>query len=84
MPDKVAVPFPLLVKLTPLGNAPNSDNVATGAPKVVTMKLPGVPTVKMVVLLLEIWGAFGGPLTINTKFWAASGSAPFVAVNMNE
>ena len=46
VPAKVAVPLPLLVKVTPLGRGPDSDTVGVGIPVVVTVKLPTVPVVK--------------------------------------
>ena len=56
-PEIVAVPFPLSVKLTPPGNDPVLDIVATGLPVVVTVKEPTVPAVKVTLLALVIAGA---------------------------
>jgi hypothetical protein len=57
VPLSVAVPFPLFTNVTPLGSVPVSDSVGAGDPVVVTVKLPAVPTVKVVVLALVIAGA---------------------------
>ncbi len=58
VPLKVAVPFPLSTKDTPLGNAPDSLRLAVGNPVVVTVKLPRLPSVKVVLLALLIVGAW--------------------------
>lgn len=39
----VAVPLPLLVKVTPEGSVPKSDSVGAGDPVVVTVKEKAVP-----------------------------------------
>src|SRR5690242_15722251 len=53
VPLSVAVPSPLSTKLTPLGSdAPPSLRLGVGKPRVVTLKLPAVPTVKVVLLAL--------------------------------
>jgi hypothetical protein len=57
VPLSVAVPFPLFANVTPLGNAPASVRDGVGAPVVVTVKLPAVPTVNDVLLALVIAGA---------------------------
>jgi len=57
VPLSVAVPFPLLTNVTPLGSAPVSDSVGDGVPVVVIVKLPAVPTVNVAVLALVIVGA---------------------------
>jgi non-ribosomal peptide synthetase component E (peptide arylation enzyme) len=51
----------LLVKVTPLGNAPVSVIDGVGLPVAVTVKLPTVPTVKAVLLALVIAGAVPVP-----------------------
>ena len=50
VPARKAVPLPWSVKVTPFGRAPASDRPAVGLPVVVTVKLPGIPTVKVAVL----------------------------------
>src|SRR5271166_6919571 len=52
--------------VTPLGKAPVSLSVGVGVPVVVTVKLPAVPTVKVVLVALVIAGAW---LTVRVKFW---------------
>ena len=53
----MAVPSPLLVKVTPLGRLPVSDTVGVGMPFVVTVKLPALPSAKVVLLADVIEGA---------------------------
>jgi len=57
VPLSVPVPFPLPVKVIPLGNAPASVKVGAGKPVVITGNDPEAPTVKVVVLALVIVGA---------------------------
>ena len=57
VPLSVAVPFPLSVKVTPLGSAPVSVTVATGKPDVMTVKDAKVPTVNVVLAALVTAGA---------------------------
>jgi hypothetical protein len=64
VPAKVAVPLPLSTKVTPLGNAPDSDRAAVGDPVVVTEKVPELPAVK-VVLVAEVMA--GGVSTVRAK-----------------
>lgn len=52
VPESVAVPLPLLVNITPEGRVPVRESVALGEPVVVKVKLPLVPTVKVVALAL--------------------------------
>ena len=47
VPASVAVPSPLSTKVMPDGNEPTLVRLGTGKPLVVTMKLPGLPTVKV-------------------------------------
>src|SRR5262245_4681058 len=56
----------VLLKETPLGRAPVSANVDPGKPLAATVKLPGVPAVKVVVGGLVIAGA---SLTLIVKIW---------------
>ncbi len=58
MPLSVPVPFPLSTNVTPLGSAPDSEIVGVGVPVVVTVKVPATPTVNVVLVLLEIAGAW--------------------------
>ena len=67
------------VNVAPVGSAPDSDTVGAGNPVAVTVKLPGVPTVKVVVVALVI---AGGWFTFNVKFCAGVDPATFVAVNV--
>jgi hypothetical protein len=70
VPAKVAVPFPLSLKVTPLGRVPVSLSDGAGKPAVVTVKLPADPSLK-VVLLAEVM--VGGPSTVRVKLWLAAG-----------
>ena len=56
VPPSVAVPFPLSLNVTPLGNAPDSVSDGAGAPVVVTVKFAGLPTVNVVLLALVMAG----------------------------
>ena len=47
MPENVAVPLPLSIKVTPGGSKPLWVTLASGVPVVVTVKDPAVPTVKV-------------------------------------
>ena len=44
--------------MTPLGRVPVSLSAGVGEPVVVTVKLPAVPTVKVVLLALVMAGAW--------------------------
>jgi hypothetical protein len=55
----VAVPFPLLVKATPEGNAPVTDKVGAGLPDATTVNDPAAPRAKVVLLAVGIVGADG-------------------------
>lgn len=57
VPLRVAVPFPLSTKVTPLGRAPLLERLGVGYPVAVTVKLPFVPTMKVIVLAEVITGA---------------------------
>ena len=80
VPLSVAVPFPLFVKVTPLGSAPDSVRDGVGDPVVVTVKLPAVPTVNVVLLALVIVGAVRAALTVSVKLWLAGVPTPLLAV----
>ena len=57
VPEIVAVPFPLSVKFTPLGNDPVLLKAGVGLPVVVTVKVPAAPAVKVTLLALVMVGA---------------------------
>src|ERR1700684_1789049 len=57
VPRSVAVPFPLSVKVTPVGSAPTSASDAAGKPVVVTLKLPGLFAVNTVLSADVMTGA---------------------------
>ena len=80
VPLSVAVPFPLFVKVTPLGSAPDSVRDGVGDPVVVTVKLPAVPTVNVVLLALVIVGEVCVALTVSVKIWLAGVPTPLLAV----
>ena len=60
------------MKVTPAGSVPARLRVGVGEPAVVTVKLPGVPVVKVVALALVMAGAAGAGLTVRVKVWVAS------------
>ena len=51
-----------------MGRAPVSDRAAVGTPEEVTVKLPALPSVK-VVLLAEVMA--GAASTVRVKVWVA-------------
>jgi hypothetical protein len=57
VPASVAVPLPLSLKVTGLGNGPDSLRAGVGEPVVVTVNVPAEPTVKVVLFALVIAGA---------------------------
>src|SRR5580704_19607009 len=57
VPASVAVPLPLSLKVTGLGNDPDSLRAGVGEPVVVTVKLPAAFTAKLVLFALVIVGA---------------------------
>ena len=67
MPANVAVPFPLSLKVTPLGSVPVSVSDGVGVPVVVTEKVLAVPTVKVVLLALVIDGLVFTVFTVSVK-----------------
>src|SRR5713226_7723922 len=77
VPLSVAVPFPLFLKVTPLGSAPDSDKDGVGVPVVVTVNVPTLPTVKVVLLALVIAGAW---FIASVKPWLAGVPTPLLAV----
>jgi hypothetical protein len=64
VPASVAVPLPLLVKVTPLGNVPVLESVGVGNPVAVTVNVPAEPTVNVVDAADVIAGAW---FTVNVN-----------------
>src|SRR5205085_3196085 len=59
LPDSVAVPLPLLAKVTPLGSVPDLVIVeGIGNPVVWTVNAPAVPTVKVTLAAVVMAGAW--------------------------
>ena len=81
VPAIVAVPSPLLTKVTPLGRAPVLVREAIGLPVVSTLKLPGMLTENVALAGLMKAGAL---FTTKTNVCEASGSTPLVAVILKE
>ena len=65
------------VKLTPEGNAPDSDSVGAGRPVAVTVKEPREPRTKVALLALVMAGAW---FTVSVKLCVASAPTPLLAV----
>jgi hypothetical protein len=80
VPAKVAVPLPLFVNVTPLGNVPLSVRVGVGVPVAVTVKEPAPPTVKVVLLALVMAGAWFAWLTVRVNVCVAAVPTPLLAV----
>ena len=76
----MAVPFPLSTKVTPRGKVPASLINGVGKPVAVTVKVPGLPAEKVVVLGLVIVGA---SLTVKVNDWVALGRTPLAALIVN-
>ena len=69
----------MFLNVTPLGSVPVSVRDGAGAPVVVTVKLPAVPTVNVVLLALVMPGAVPPPPPIaglNAAITAAPGVPP--------
>src|SRR6202011_2541781 len=66
-------------KVTPDGRGPDSDSVTAGNPVAVTVKVPGAPTVNVVLLALVMAAVW---LTVKVNDWLASGPAPLTAVKV--
>src|SRR3954469_1798876 len=83
VPARVAVPLPLSVKLRPVGRVPVLVMVGVGyaVDVVVTVKLPGVPTVKVV---LDALVNAAGWVTVMLSVWIAFGFTPLDAVRLSE
>jgi hypothetical protein len=82
VPPELAAGVPLntpvdALKVTPVGNAPDSLRVAAGNPLAVTVKLPALPTVNVALLTLVIAGAW---LTVRVKLCVAGEPTPLEAV----
>ena len=71
----------MLTNVTPLGTAPVSVKDGVGVPVAAIVKLPGVPTVNVVLLVLVIAGAW---LTVRVKDWLAGVPTPLLAVKVRE
>jgi hypothetical protein len=82
VPLRVAVPFPLSVKATPIGSVPDSLRLGAGKPVVVTEKVPTAPTVKVVPLALVMAGGWPSWLTVRVKLCVAVVPTPLLAVNV--
>ncbi len=76
VPASVAVPSPLLVKVTPAGNVPCTDSTGAGKPLVVTVKLSARPIVNKAPEGLIA----GGWPTVSSNSCVASGETPLAAV----
>ena len=77
MPDNVAVPLPLSVKVTPPGRVPVSLRAGVGNPLAVTVNTPALPTWKLVAAALVMAGVWA---TVSVKFCWALGSVPLLAL----
>ena len=66
VPLSVPVPLPLSLNVTPLGSVPASLSDGVGAPVVVTVNVPAVPTVNVVLFALVMLGAVPPPNSPNT------------------
>ena len=79
VPARVAVPSPLSAKLTPVGSAPLSTREAVGVPVEVTVKLPALPSPKVVLSADVMAGDWRVWSTVRVKVWVASGAKPLPA-----
>jgi hypothetical protein len=68
------------VKVTPLGSAPDSDNVGVGVPVVVTVKEPAEDVKNVVLEALVITAGAVPGTTVNVKLWVALEPTPLAAV----
>ena len=84
VPARVAVPFPLSLKLSPDGSAGLlvADRVADGLPVVVTGNVPAWPTAKVVEVALVMTGAARAGLTVSVRLWLAFGVTPLAALTV--
>lgn len=83
VPEIVAVPLPLSLKVTPLGRVPVSVRLGVGEPVVVTVKLPALPVVKVVLAALVMAGAVPVEATVSVKL-CVTVPAELVAVMVME
>jgi hypothetical protein len=79
VPLSVPVPFLLSTKVTPLGSAPVCVREGVGVPVVITVNVPGVPTVNVVLPVLVIAGA---AFTVRVKLCTAGDPTPLLAVKV--
>ena len=77
VPASVAVPLPLLVKVTPVGSVPVRDTIAAGEAGVVMVNVPARPGLNAALFALVIAGAW---LTVRVKLCCAGEPTPLVAV----
>ena len=80
VPAIVAVPLPLSLKVTGLGNDPDSVRAGVGEPVVVTVNVPAEPTENVALLALVIVGAVVPEFTVSVKDWVAGVPTPLLAV----
>jgi hypothetical protein len=68
-------------KVTPEGNAPDSESTGFGEPVAVTVKLPAAPTANVELLALVIAATW---FTVSVKLCVAFVPTPFAAVKAME
>ena len=71
--------LPLSTRVTPVGRLPFSEMAAAGKPVVVTVKLPALPTMK-VVLEPEVMAEASSTVSVND--WLAAFPTPLVALKL--
>jgi hypothetical protein len=64
------------LKVTPVGNRPDSESLGAGNPVIVTVNDAGMPTPNVVLVALVI---AGGVVTVSKKFCVSFGRTPFCA-----
>ena len=77
------MPSVLSTNVSQAGKVPLRAIVEVGVPVVWMVKMPSVPTVKVVLAALVMVGACvtgAMPCTVSVKTWIESGSEPFVPV----
>ena len=77
VPDSTPV---VALRVTPLGRVPVSVKVGAGLPVAVTVKVPAVPTAKVVAFPEVMVGGTEGGFTVSVKLWVALGRLPLAAV----
>ena len=70
---------PAVDRVTPVGSVPVSVKVGAGKPEAVTVKVPAVPSVKVVSAAEVITGAAS---TVRVKAWVAGVPTPLLAVRV--